>query len=280
LLRGPQMLALERRLNPAVPYLHRVSLAGGPVTVRAMTPAAGSGARQIYEVDGIVGLPGEDDQLRSEKRTLQLVPFADLTEGRVWLARDDRLPRARPAVTAFARANTSVLNLRLEPRAGRPTDILEFVTDEDPHSFCTVNPQDFGLANYLGAPRGKRGDPVWFALMLPTRAIISRIVFRHGVVSATGGWFDTTHGMPRLEVSRGAIPISANEALLDDSKVQWELAAVLEAYPRTNGATPPPLIDGQLFEVRLPRPVEVHGLRIIGRAGGDYASCAELSAYG
>jgi hypothetical protein len=172
------------------------------------------------------------------------------------------------------------VNLRLEPSAERSTDILEFVTDEDPRSFCTVNPQDFGLANYLGAPPGKRGDPVWFALMMKGPAAISRIVFRHGAVSAAGGWFDTTQGMPRLELSRDPIPISSNDALLDASKVHWELAAVLEDYPRTNAATPPPLADGQLFEVRLPRPVALHGLRIVGRAGGDYASCAELSAYG
>jgi hypothetical protein len=190
------------------------------------------------------------------------------------------LRRDLPAVTAFARANLSVLNLRLAPTVERPTDILEFVTDEDPRSYCTVNPQDFSLANYLGAPPGKRGDLVWFALMMQGPAMISRIVFRHGAVSAAGGWFDTSQGMPRLELSRAPVPTSANDALLDSSKVHWELAAVLEDYPRTDGATPPPLADGQLFEVRLARPVEVHGLRIVGRAGGDYASCAELSAYG
>ena len=280
LLRGPQVLALEQSLNPEVPYLHRVAVAARPVTPRAVVKTPGSGARQVYEVDAMVGLPAEDDRMRFESRAVRLVPFADLTDGRVWVAREDRVRHDRPAVTAFARVNVSVVNLRLERSAERPTDILEFVTDEDPRSFCTVNPQDFGLASYLGAPRGKRGDPVWFALMMKRPASISRIVFRHGAASAAGGWFDTTQGMPRLELSRGPIPTSSNDALLDDSKVHWELAAVLEDYPRTNAATPPPLADGQLFEVRLPRPVEVHGLRIVGRAGGDYASCAELSAYG
>ncbi len=280
LLRGPQVLALEQGLNPQVPYLHRVGATPGPVVPRAVSPAADSRARQVYEVDGIVGLPAGAERLRFESRAVRLVPFADATAGCVWLAREDRLRRDVPAVTAFARANLSVVNLRLAPSAGPPTDVLEFVTDEDPRSFCTVNPQDYGLANYLGAPRGRRGDPVWFALMMDRPATISRIVFRHGAVSATGGWFDTTQGMPRLEVSRGPIPTSSNYALLDDGKVQWELAAVLEAYPHTSAATPPPLTDGQLFEVRLPRPVELQALRIVGRAGGDYASCAELSAYG
>jgi len=197
-----------------------------------------------------------------------------------WLARADRVRAEVPAATAFARANLSVLNLRLEPSAAPPTDVLEYVTDEDPRSFCTVNPRDFGFAQYLGAPPGKRDDPVWFALMMLEPVSISRIVFRHGAVSATGGWFDTSQGMPRLELSRDPVPTSSNDALMDDSKVHWELAGLLEAYPLTNPVTPPELADGQLFELRLPHPVKVHGLRIVGRAGGDYASCAELSAYG
>jgi DUF1680 family protein len=280
LLRGPQVLALEQGLNPTVPYLHRVAVASGALRLRAVAPTAGEGARQVYEVDGIVGLPAEPDRLRFESRPVRVVPFADLTDGRVWVVREDRLRADRPAATAFARVNVSVVNLRLEPSAQPPTDILEYVTDEDPRSFCTVNPQDFGLANYLGAPPGKRGDPVWFALMMRSPVTISRIVFRHGAVSTAGGWFDTTQGMPRLELARAAVPTSSNDALLDDSKVPWELAAVLEDYPRTSAATQPPLADGQAFQVRLPRPVEVHGLRIVGRAGGEYASCAELSAYG
>jgi hypothetical protein len=99
-------------------------------------------------------------------------------------------------------------------------------------------------------------------------------------VSPSGGWFDTTEGMPYFEVSRGPIPTSTNDALPENSKVHWERVAVLEDYPRTDASTPPRLADGQLFEVRLPRALEVYGLRIVGRAGGECASCAELSAYG
>src|SRR6184192_1689617 len=282
LQRGPQVLALEQALNPSVPYLHRVALTGGTVRLEPAVLAEGRGGRQVYEVDGIVGVPAEGHQLRPERRAVQLVPFADLVNGRVWIARAGRIRGDRPAVTAFARASLSVVSLGLEPTAKGPrrTDIAEFVTDEDPHSFCTVNPQDFGLANYLGSPRGRRGDPVWFAVMLRSPASISRIVFRHGAVSASGGWFDTTEAMPRIELARSPIPTSANGAVPDNSKVRWETAGVLEHYPRSRASTPPTLADGQLFELRLPQPLEVYGIRVIGRAGGDYASCAELSAYG
>jgi hypothetical protein len=93
-------------------------------------------------------------------------------------------------------------------------------------------------------------------------------------------WFDTTDLMPRIEVARTAIPTSSNDSVPDNSKVQWETAALVELYPRTNAATPPARADGQLFEVRLPQPLAVYGIRVVGKPGGDYASCAELSAYG
>jgi hypothetical protein len=57
-------------------------------------------------------------------------------------------------------------------------------------------------------------------------------------------------------------------------------AGFLDQYPRGSATTSPALTDGQAFELRLPQPVEVYGIRIVGRAGGEYASCAELSAYG
>ena len=281
LQRGPQVLALEQALNPTVRYLDRVALTGEPVEPRPVA-ASGRARRQVYEIDGLVGMVDADDRLRFERRAVQLVPFADLVNGRVWIDRVGRKRRDPPAVTAFARANLSVMRLGLEPIAEghKPTDVAEFITDEDPSTICTVNPEDFGLANYLGASRGRRGDPVWFAIRLGSPASVSRILFRHGAISATGGWFDTRNTMPQIELARSPIPTSANGAVPDDTKVRWELAAVLEQYPRTNASTPPSLADGEVFEVRLPQPVEVYGIRIVGRAGGDYASCAELSAYG
>ena len=283
LQRGPQVLALEQSLNPDVPHLHRVAFlnTSSPPVHKSTTTPGGWQGRQIYEFDGAVGLPVDSDQLRFERRTLRLIPFADAEAGSVWITRAGRERRDRPAVTAFARTSLSVLSLGLERTAGRPapTDIAEFVTDENPETYCTLNPQDPGLANYLGAPAGKRGDPVWFCVRLRSPATISRVVFRHGAVSVTGGWFDTTEGMPRVEVATMPIPSSSNGAFADDSKVTWELAAVLESYPRATATVPPELVNGQLFEVRLSRPLTVHGIRLVGRPAGDHASCGELSAY-
>jgi len=196
-------------------------------------------------------------KLRFERGTLRLVPYADANTGSVWIARTGRERRDRPAVNGVCAYGAVSSTLGLEPTATRPaaTDIAEFVTDENPDTYCTVNPQDPGLANYLGAPLGKRGDPVWNLCQARSPATISRVAFRHGAVSATGGWFDTTDGRPRIEVATTPIPTSSNGALLEDSKVSWELAAVLDSYPLTSASAPPKLANGQLFEVRLPRPL-------------------------
>jgi len=247
--RGSQVLALERALNPGAPYLERVCIADD-ANSRSLRPSPVPSdwhGRQVYEMDATVGLPADADALHFKRQSVRLVPFADLADGTVWLTKATRARRERPAVTTFARTSLSVLTLGLERTAGRPadSDIAEFVSDENPNTFCTLNPQDPSLATYLGAPPGERGDPVWFSIRLAVPASISRVIYRHGAVSTAGGWFDTTQMMPRIEVATTPIPTSANGALPDDSKVNWRLAALVESYPRTNASTPPPLADGQ-----------------------------------
>ena len=281
--RGPQVLALERALNPGVPYKERVCVAGDANVLSPKFSSAPTGwrGRQIYEIDATVGLPADTDKLRFKRQSVRLVPFADLADGTVWLTNSSRARRERPAVTTFARTSLSVVTLGLERTAGRPadTDIAEFVSDENPNTFCTLNPQDASLATYLGAPAGKRGDPVWFSIRLATPSSIARVIYRHGASSTAGGWFDTTQMTPRIEVATAPIPTSSNGALPDESKVNWKLAALIESYPRTSASTPPALADGQSFEVRLPQALTIYGIRVVGKPGGSYATCAELSAY-
>ena len=278
---GPQLLALERALNPQLPYLERVARAAPVAQLRPVTVPSAGRKRRAYELDAQVAVPG-DRQLRLEQRVVRLVPFADLRDGRAWLTRPGQLRLEPPAVTAFARASLSVLSLGLEPSApgAARTDVAEFVTDEDPHSYCTVNPEDFGLDNYLGAPRGRRGDPVWFAVVLPAAARIGRVVFRHGAVSEAGGWFECAESPPRIEVARAPVALSANRAVPDNRAIRWEAIGALEDYPRAGAAEPRAAFTERAFELRLPQPLEVYAVRIVGRAGGEFASCAELAAYG
>src|SRR4029077_1311710 len=81
--RGAQVLALDRALNPTVPYLHRIALADtdDPAAEPRTVPQGRSG-RQVYRMDGVVGVPDGADQLRLERRAVYLVPFADTRNGR------------------------------------------------------------------------------------------------------------------------------------------------------------------------------------------------------
>jgi hypothetical protein len=115
--------------------------------------------------------------------------------------------------------------------------------------------------------------------MLDGPAEISRIVFRHGVSSEQGGWFDTSQAKPRVEVVRTAPPYWEGTNHPDMSKATWEPVAQIDPYPASSASSMPDLKAGEAFEIRLPQPTEVYAIRVVGCPGGDHASCAELSAY-
>ena len=116
--RGPQVLALERALNPGCPYLERVCIAddASSRSLRSLPQPLPSGWRghQVYEMEATVGMPANADSLHFKKQAVRLVPFADLVDGTVWLTKATRARRERPAVTTFARTSLSVLTLGLE----------------------------------------------------------------------------------------------------------------------------------------------------------------------
>ena len=64
-----------------------------------------------------------------------------------------------------------------------------------------------------------------------------------------------------------------------DDSPRWEHAAELASYPSTDASALPAIAAGQVFVVDLPEPELIYGLRIVGRPGGDFVSCAELSAF-
>jgi uncharacterized protein len=279
--RGPQVLALEKALNTDVPYMERVCLEDRAGSIQPTTAHSSAGTAAVYEIEATVGVPADAGELRYERRLVRLVPFADLRDGTVWLTRADHARHDIPAVTTFARSSLSVVTLGLERTAGRApdTDLNEFITDENPQTFCTVDPEQPSLATYLGAPPGRRGDPVWFAIRLTAPAQISRVIYRHGAVTPDGGWFDTSRMRPQIEVTTEPMPTSSNSALPDESKIRWHQVGTLDSYPHAGGSTPPTLVAGQAFELRLAQPMMIYGLRVTGNPGGRHASCAELSAY-
>jgi uncharacterized protein len=270
LQRGPQVLVMEKRLNPDAPYLHRTALKTSESTVSATSITAPSGwkGKQVYAVDGIVGLPAASGGLAPKESRLVFVPFADAIEYRGWTVRSQRLRLDEPAVTAFERAGVSPDNLR--PGA----DPLEAITDENPRTFCICDPRSYGLKSIARGTLGKLGEPVSFNVTLDSKTRISRIVFRHGTSTEKGGWFDTSGGRPYVEISRTP---KHWDGLQD--QLNWERVAEVDSYPLTNAETNPQLSDGQLFQVALPVPIEVYAVRIVGTPAREHASCGELSAY-
>ena len=119
----------------------------------------------------------------------------------------------------------------------------------------------------------KRAPQDWFGVELEEPVIVGRIVFSHGKSFHDGGWFDAEAGKPRVEIQSAP-------------KGPWVLLCELTDYPATTATNPAGLTGGEHFACQLPKPVEVFGLRVIGKpACGDnpkqaFASCAELQAFG
>ena len=245
LQRGPQVLALEAAVNPGLRNLHRAAPAAlnGIQLVDASKKLPKEWRNgQAYALPGLATSPAAQGRLQVTRTPLVLVPFSEARSYRVWLTRPEKMPVGPVAVTAFGAESWS--------RSGN----LE-------GSICDERPETFRVT-FDGAPA--RED--WYAVEMDTPALIGRVVYRHGRVFPDGGWFSTAPGKPVIQVKRAA-------------GADWETVAVLEGYPQTSGNGAPKLSDGQAFEVKLKDPVRAVAIRILGRPGGSYSSCAELAAY-
>jgi DUF1680 family protein len=180
----------------------------------------------------------------------RLVPFADAGTGgtryKVWLPIWNQ--KVSPNVLLEARESRS-----------RKGNVSGSICDDEPHSFAVT---------FDGKPSAED----WFAVQTEGPVTVRRVVFAHGRVFHDGGWFDAGAGKPRVQVKRS-------------KDAEWETVSELDQYPATTAASPAGLQDGQRFECRLPAPIQVWGVRIIGKpAVGDspqqaFASCAELQAF-
>lgn len=244
--RGPQVLALDSAVNLEVPFLHRAALAS-PEDIQLLDASKrlpkGWAGSQAYAVQGIAADRPLQGRQTVTKRELLLVPFADARNYRVWLVRSDKMPFGPVALTAFGTESWS--------RAG---NVEGSICDERSDTFRVT----------LRGPPAKQD---WYAVETDLPEVIARVVYRHGRVYQNGGWFNTSAGKPQIQVKR-------------TRTAAWETVATLDAYPDTSSGLAPTLRDGQPFEVKLKEPVKAMGIRILGRPGGAFSSCAELAAYG
>lgn len=118
----------------------------------------------------------------------------------------------------------------------------------------------------------KRAKQDWFGVELEQPVIVKRVVFVHGKTFHDGGWFDASSGKPRVEIKTSATN-------------SWQTAAEIKNYPATTASDPAGLKGGERFACEMEKPVQVFGVRVVGKpACGDnpkqaFSSCAELQAF-
>jgi DUF1680 family protein len=178
-----------------------------------------------------------------------LVPFADAgatgTAYKIWL------PFEAP------RANRNLLLDGIEVRSRKPN--AGSIIDDN-------------LQTIASTFNSKRAPQDWFGVELDEPVTAARIVFVHGKSFHDGGWFDAGARKPRVEIQ-------------STPKGSWVPLCELADYPATTATDSAGLKGGERFACELPKPVELCGLRVIGKpACGDspkqaFSSCAELQAF-
>jgi hypothetical protein len=238
-------LALERSLNPGLPFLHRAAPASpGEIQLADAAkrlPGNWPGA-QAYSIQGITADRPVRGVQTVTRKELILVPFADARDYRVWLVKPDKIPLGPVSLTSFGGESWS-----------REGNVEGSICDERPDTFRT---------SFQGAPAKED----WYAVEMDRPETIARVVYRHGKLFPNGGWFDTATGKPEIQVKR------ARDG-------PWETVATLSSYPDASNGRPPDLQDGQPFEAKLRQPLRAVGIRIVGHPGKAFSSCAELAGY-
>jgi DUF1680 family protein len=203
---------------------------------------------EIFRINGVVCKPAASLKTGTPLK-LGLVPFADAGETgtayKIWL------PYEPP------RPDRNLLMDGIEIRSRKPS----------PGSIIDNN-----LQTIASTSNTKRAPRDWFGVELDEPVTVGRVVFAHGKTSHDGGWFDAAAGKPRLEIQTAL-------------KGPWVSLCELEDYPATTATDPAGLKSGERFICQLPKPVQVFGLRVIGKpACGDnpsqaFSTCAELQAF-
>jgi DUF1680 family protein len=204
---------------------------------------------QVFRIKAVARRTAGDVKAGSPME-VRLIPFADAggsgTQYKVWLPLP-KTPGANPLADG------------VESRS-RQGNMPGSINDEENQSMVVTFDN-------------KPAKEDWFAVTLDAPISIKRIVYMHGNNFHDGGWFDASAGKPKVQVQH-------------EKGAKWETVGELSDYPATTAASNAKLKPGQTFTLRLPAPVSVMAVRVIGvPATGDnpaqaFSSCAELQAYG
>ena len=256
---GPLVLAADDALLTGVGQkVSTIALAGAELAVLAVQPERAPdtvrtwpGAR-VFRVKAVARRSTATLKAGSPL-DIRLIPFADAGAGgtpyRVWL----------PLYQAGGgnRLNLLIEGTESRSRLGNQTGSIN---DDDPQS---------RVVTFDGQPQQED----WFAVTLEAPVTLRRVVFMHGENFHDGGWFDASAGKPKVQVQH-------------DAAGAWETVGELADYPPTTATDNRKLKAGQAFTLRLPNPLKVQAVRVMGvPACGDnpqqaFSSCAELQAFG
>jgi hypothetical protein len=131
---------------------------------------------------------------------------------------------------------------------------------------------DNNFKTFANTSIGKPAKEDWFTVLLQKPVVITRVIVAHGRTEHNGGWFDASVGKPRLQIKV-------------EGAEKWKNLCDIKDYPATTATSPAGLTGGERFVCKLDKPVEIVGIRVIGKpACGDdpnqsFATCAELQAY-
>lgn len=247
---GPLILAAEETTG-ATPAARVAAVA-----VRAMQPAAlglslrpgGNADGPVFQARGVTRDPAMPSRAASEA-DLRLLPFAQAGSNgsryAVWL----------PVLGA---PGFNIARLGAD-QCSRPRPKNASMIDGDPQS-----------AAFAGD--GTKAEQDWFAVTLAAPTDIARVSFCHGRLPRDGGWFDTRHGKPRVQVQRTA-------------GGTWETIGELTDYPATDATKLPDIARSARFTLKLAKPLRAAAVRVIGTPSSgnapkqNAATCAELEVY-
>ena len=256
LMYGPLVLAAdESLLGVQEPALNAVGVAGADLKALHFTPERAPekfktwSNAEVFRIDALAR-KSCDSLKKGTPMKISLVPFADAgasgSNYKIWL------PYQEPSSGRNLLADGVEIRSR-KPNAGSIID---------------------GNVETIAATfNGKRAPQDWFGVELEEPVTINRVMFVHGKTFHDGGWFDTGGGKPGVEVKTSPTG-------------KWERVAELKEYPAATAAEPTGLKSGERFSCQLTKPLEVYGVRVIGKpASGDnpkqaFSSCAELEAFG
>lgn len=202
---------------------------------------------KVFRINAVTR-PGSSSE-KGKPASVRLVPFADAgTDGsqyKIWLSY--KAPRP----------DRNLLADGVEIRSRKPN--AGSILDNNPATIAST------FSN-------KKAADDWFGVELEEPVLVSKIIFTHGKTFHDGGWFDASVEKPYVQIRTSP-------------KGEWKTVGELKDYPATTATHPAKLQGGEQFVCLLEEPVEVFGLRVVGKPScGDnpkqsFSSCGELQAY-